>query len=345
MNLQEAGSILTSGRRCHNRAGYDSLRETIHESDIHESDMTLRQLEILRAIIRYRTTIAAARQLGLSQPAVSNAVKAMETQAGFPLFERINNRLFPTREAQALHEEAEAIFTMHGIFENKLRDLKESKAGHLRIVATPPIGYGIIPPALKRFLGERPQVRVFFDVRRYEGVIESVETNLAELGFALGLEDHPGLHSETVFAGEMVCVVKRDHELARKDMVTPADLAPYPFIALERGTRLGEAVRDSFRRAGVPFNFAVEVRYCNTACVLAESGVGAAVVDPFSPKVGAGQDLAIIPFRPTTSAVAFVTWSKTRPLSRLAQAFVAEVRRNAKGLERRYGSPRQSRAS
>ncbi|SEE78981.1 DNA-binding transcriptional regulator, LysR family [Rhizobiales bacterium GAS188] len=303
--------------------------------------MTLRQLEILRALIRYRTTIAAARQLGLSQPAVSNALKAMETQAGFALFERINNRLFPTREAQALHDEAEAIFTMHGNLENKLRDLRESKAGHLRIVATPPIGYGIIPQALKRFLADRPHVRVFFDVRRYEGVIDGVGNNLAELGFALGLEDHPGIETETVFAGEMVCVVKRDHPLARQNLVTPSDLAAHPFIALERGTRLGEAVRQSFREAGCPFGFAVEVRYCNTACVLAESGVGAAIVDPFSPGHGASHDLAVIPFRPATPAVAFVAWSKTRPLSRLAQAFVAEVRRNAQALQQRLNADRQ----
>jgi DNA-binding transcriptional LysR family regulator len=306
--------------------------------------MTLRQLEILRAIILYRTTIAAARQLGLSQPAVSNALKAMESAAGFPLFERINNRLFPTREAQALQKEAEAIFTVHGILESRLRDLKESKAGHLRIVATPPIAYGIIPQALKSFLSERPQVRIFFDVRRYEGVVERIETNLAELGFVLGLEEHPSLHSETVLAGEMVCVVRRDHELARKSVVTPADLLPYPFIGLERGTRLGEAVRESFRRAGAPFNFNVEVRYCSTACVLAESGVGAAVVDPFSPEIGAGHDLAVIPFRPKTSAVAYVAWSKARPLSRLAQAFLVEVRRSARRLEEGQGSRGRSAA-
>jgi len=295
--------------------------------------MTLRQLEILRALIRYRTTIAAARELGLSQPAVSNALKTMESQAGFLLFERINNRLFPTREARLLHDEAEAIFTVHGILETRLRDLKESKAGHLRIVATPPIGYGIIPQALRGFLRERPQVRVFFDVRRYEGVVDRVETNLAELGFALGLEEHPSLHSESIVAGEMVCVVRRDHELARKNVVTPADLASYPFIGLERGTRLGEAVRESFRAAGVPFSFSIEVRYCDTACVLAESGVGAAVVDPFSPGIGARHDLATVPFKPKTKVAAYVAWSKTRPLSRLAQAFLGEVRRCANTLE------------
>jgi DNA-binding transcriptional LysR family regulator len=123
--------------------------------------------------------------------------------------------------------------------------------------------------------------------------------------------------------------------------ISPPDLSPFPFIALERGTRLGEAVRDSFERAGTPFRSTVEVRYCNTACVLAESGVGAAIVDPFSPGHGASHDLAVIPFRPATPAVAFVAWSKTRPLSRLAQAFVAEVRRNAQALQRRLNADRQ----
>jgi DNA-binding transcriptional LysR family regulator len=291
--------------------------------------MTLRQLEILRAIFRYRTTVAAARHLGLSQPAISNALKSMEAQAGFPLFERINNRLFPTREAQELHAEAEAIFARHDLFETKLRDLKESKAGHLRIVATPPVGYGIIPDALKRFLSQRPQVRVFFDVRRYEGVIDSVETNLVELGFALGLEAHPTLETEAVFAGEMVCVMPPGHRLSRKTVVTPADLASYPFIALERGTRLGEAVRDAFEKAATPFRFAVEVRYCNTACVLAQSGVGAAVVDPFSPAAGARHDLVVRPFTPSTRAIAYAVWSRARPVSRLAQLFLAEVRKSA----------------
>jgi DNA-binding transcriptional LysR family regulator len=291
--------------------------------------MTLRQLEILRAILRYRTTVAAARHLGLSQPAVSNALKTMEAQAGFALFERVNNRLFPTREVQELRLEAEAIFARHDLFEAKLRDLKESKAGHLRIVATPPIGYGIIPDALKQFLARRPQVRVFFDVRRYEGVVDSVESHFVELGFALGLEARPPLETEAVFAGDMVCIMPPGHPLTRKNVVSAEDLTKHAFIGLERGTRLGEAVRDAFAKSGVPFRFAVEVRYCNTACVLVQSGVGVAVVDPFSPTDGARHNLVVRPFTPSTRATAYAAWSSGRPLSRLAQAFLAEVRKAA----------------
>ena len=82
--------------------------------------MNLRQLEILRAVIRHRTTVAAADELALSQPAISNALKTMEAQAGFALFERVNNRLFPTSEAMALYKESEAIFALHAKLENRV---------------------------------------------------------------------------------------------------------------------------------------------------------------------------------------------------------------------------------
>ena len=69
-----------------NHSCYDIFGATITGSY-----MNLRQLEILRAVIRHRTTVAAADELALSQPAISNALKAMEAQAGFALFERVNN--------------------------------------------------------------------------------------------------------------------------------------------------------------------------------------------------------------------------------------------------------------
>lgn len=288
--------------------------------------MTLRQLEILRALIRHRTTVAAAQDLALSQPAISNALKTMETQAGFALFNRINNRLFPTAEALALHEDSEAIFALHAKLENRVRDLRENRSGHLAIVGTPPLAYSVIPPALKRFLAARPGTHVFFDVRRYEGVVDAVLGRVAELGFALGFSHQPGIAHEVVHTGEMVCVFAPGHALARKAAVSATDLVGLPLIGLERGTRLGEAVRTSFERAGAPFAPTVEVRYCNTACVLAAAGVGVAVVDPFSPRQGGSHELAIRPFTPSTPAIAHMLWSEAQPLSRLARAFRGEVR-------------------
>ncbi|GJD53795.1 hypothetical protein OPKNFCMD_6573 [Methylobacterium crusticola] len=62
-----------------------------------------------------------------------------------------------------------------------------------------------------------------------------------------------------------------------------------------------------------------------TACVLAAAGVGAAVVDPDSPRQGGHAALVTRPFLPATPAVACMLWSEARPLSRLARAFLEEI--------------------
>jgi DNA-binding transcriptional LysR family regulator len=288
--------------------------------------MNLRQIELLRAVVRCETTVRAAQELGLSQPAVSNAIKHLESQVGFPLFERVNNRLFPTAEARTLYEESEPIFTLHAALEARVQDIKENRAGHIRIIATPPLGYGVLPAALRNFLVKRPKVRVSFDIRRFEHVLESVENGTAELGFVMGLDDDRGLDAETFFAGDMVCVMRPEHPLAANATITPEDLRDAPYIALEQGTRMGTIVRRAFAQADVPFRFSVEVRYCNTACVLAESGVGVAVVDPLSPVFSGHYDLAIRPFAPASEVRASAVRSRKRPISRAADAFLREVR-------------------
>ncbi|WP_439498868.1 LysR family transcriptional regulator [Bosea sp. (in: a-proteobacteria)] len=291
--------------------------------------MNLRQIELLRAVVRCETTVRAAQELGLSQPAVSNAIKHLETQLGFPLFERVNNRLFPTEEARALYQDSDPLFAMQAAFATRVQDLKENRAGHVRLIATPPLGYSVIPPALQLFLAKRPNMRVFFDIRRFETVIDAVDSGSAELGFVLGLGDHRGLDSEVFFAENMVCVMRPDHPLAQKQRIVPSDLRGFPFIALERGTKMGTLLRQAFDKAGEPFEFSVEVRYCNTACVLAEAGVGVAVVDPLSPHFAGHFKLATRPFEPASCVAASVVRSHKRPLSRAAEAFLREVRQVA----------------
>lgn len=287
--------------------------------------MNLRQIELLRAVVRCETTVRAAQELGLSQPAVSNAIKHLESQVGFALFERVNNRLFPTAEARELYQDSDPIFSMHAAFEAKVEDLRDNRSGHVRIMATPPLGYSVIPMALKNFLLKRPKTRVSFDVRRFEGVIENVDNGVAELGFVMGLGDHRGLDSECFFAERMVCIMRKDHPLAGRAVITPADLKETSFIALQRGTRMGTIVREAFLKAGEAFTFTVEVRYCNSACVLAEAGVGVTVVDALSALSSQGE-VTIRPFEPESIVSASVVRSQKRPLSKGASAFLKEVR-------------------
>ena len=174
----------------------------------------------------------------------------------------------PDGGALTLYKESEAIFALHAKLENRVRDFRESRAGRLSIMATPPLAYSVVSPTLSGFLGRRPQTRVFFDVRRYEGIIDGVLNGVAELGFALGLSQHPGIAHEILHSGEMVCVLPPSHPLVDRPVISASDLVGLPFIGLERGTRM-EKPGENFAQAGSPFQPSVEVRYCNTACVLA----------------------------------------------------------------------------
>lgn len=289
--------------------------------------MNLRQLELLRAVIRNETTIGAGRELGLSQPAVSNAIKHMEGQLGFALFERINNRLFPTVEARSLYDDSEPIFSLHAALELRVQDFRENKAGQVRIISTPPMGYSIIPKALSSFQRDLPNVKVSLDVRRLEHVLDSVDSGIAELGFVMALgERRPMLDSELLFSGSMVCVMPVGHPLADKDVIMPDNLAEHTFIALDRNTRMGNLVRSIFETAGVPYRFSVEVRYCHAACILASNRVGVAIVDPLSPLCVQHDSIVVRPLMPICEVSASAIQSGKRPLSRVARAFLGRVR-------------------
>lgn len=289
-----------------------------------KNDLSLRLLEVFGAVMRCQTTIGAAEELGISQPAVSNSIKSLEAQLGFLLFERNNRRLRPTEEARLLLEEIEPIFGLLRNLEGQVRDLRKTRGGRLRLIATPPLGHTVLPVTLSGFLEERPSVTVRYDIRRLETVIQTVETGAAEVGFLLGLREHPALNVWPLHESAMVCVMPANHPLRAKDKITPFDIASVPLIGLE--SNLGAIVRAAFNSAGVPHLPRVEVRYCHTACVLANAGIGVAVVDPFSARFADTLNVITRPFEPLTMVAAAAVSRRDAPLSLLANSFVEEVR-------------------
>lgn len=294
--------------------------------------MKLRQLELLRAVVRCETTVRAAQDLGMSQPAVSNAIKHMEAQLGFALFERVNNRLFATPEALMIYRETEHLFAVYAALEARISDMKYNRLGSIRLLASPPLGHSVIPLALRKFQAQAPGVTAHFDIRGYSAILASIAAGIAELGFVIGASDDTGLLSEVFFAEPLVCILPPDHPLAACDTITPDAIAGHDFIALQADTSMGKLTRSIFAECDVPFTFNVEVRYCNTACILVQAGVGVALVDSLSALTFAGDRLVVRPVHPERTVVASAVWSPKQPLSRSAAMFLRHVSREAQGF-------------
>lgn len=294
--------------------------------------MKLRQLELLRAVVRCETTVRAAQELGLSQPAVSNAIKHMEAQLGFALFERVNNRLFATREAMTIFHETEHLFDVYHALEARISDMRMHRLGSIRILASPPLGHSVIPLALRSFLAQSPGIAAHFDICSYSSTLASVGAGTAELGFVLGAGDDTGLNTEVFFSEPLVCIMPPDHPLAGLEVIGPGDIAGHAFVALQSDTRMGAMTRAIFRDCDVPFAFNVEVRYCNTACILVQAGVGVALVDSLSALTCAGDRLAVRPVIPSRNVMASAVWSPKTRLSKSAAQFLSHVGRQAQAF-------------
>lgn len=270
------------------------------------------------------TTKNAARLLLVSQPAVSNMIKQFEDQLGFKLFDRISGRLHPTLEAEVLSKNLERVFASVDAIENLVNDLRDSKVGTLKILASPSLGQTILPPAIAAFARERPEVKISFDMLSNEAIAADLDSHQADFGLTITAVDHPSLEGRVMREGLLVCAIPKDHPLSRKKFILPKDLISTTFVSYPRFSPIGIIVDDAFREHGELLKADVEVHYCYTACTLVNAGVGVAIVDEFSLL---GQDMPNIvtrPFKTISRIGVTLSYAKANPLSRLAKVFINE---------------------
>lgn len=291
--------------------------------------MNFRQLEIFRAVFRHQSTVGAARELMVSQPAISNGLRHLEDHLQLQLFDRVGNRLVPRDAARILYDKSEAVFLMKQAFDDSVEDLQRNRVGRVRLAATPQFGHSFLPGAITRLRAGREDVRVDLDVRQAHHVVESVETGAADVGFALGLADslEKTVEMESLGSVDMVCVLTRTHPLAGERTLSPIQLADHSLIGLDLATMLGPLVRDSFRRCSVDYAPGIQVRYSESACLLAQAGSGIAVVDTLTAAMmRQSPDVVVVPFAPTVTVGAKAIFPKGRPRNDLAQHLFHDVR-------------------
>ena len=270
------------------------------------------------------TTKNAARLLLVSQPTIGNMVKQFEDQLGFKLFNRIGGRLHPTREAEVLSKSLERVFASVDSIDNLVNDLRDSKVGTLKILASPSLACTILPPAIAKFKREHPEVKISFDMLSNKAIAAGLDSHQADFGLTITAVDHPSLEGQVMREGLLVCAIPKNHPLSHKKIILPKDLISNFFVSYPRFSPIGVIVDDAFKEHGEVLKADVEVHYCYTACKLVNAGVGVAIVDEFSLL---GQDMPNIvtrPFKTISRIGVSLSYAKANPLSRLAKVFIEE---------------------
>lgn len=296
--------------------------------------MNLNQLRIFHSVMRTETLTEAARLLGTSQPAVSKALKQIESQMGMTLFSRFKGRLYPTAEARRLFETATEIFNKVGFFQRQVTEMRDGSSGHIIVAAIPTLAGSLVARAVAHLRQTRPGVEVEIKAMTSIEVVQAVANERADLGVVYAPFEDVATQAKDLPRAEIICAVPRRHRLSGRQAVTPADLQGVPLISFPDDSPVYWLLQKSFQGAGVPFSLSIVANQTLTAYSLVRAGAGVALVDPFLSLVGGFPDVVTRPFRPAVRLQPRVLHPRTKPISRRAGQLVDELRKTSLGLGR-----------
>ncbi|MGO4852329.1 LysR family transcriptional regulator [Phaeovulum sp. W22_SRMD_FR3] len=289
--------------------------------------LNLRQLEILRAVVQFRTTVGAAERLGMSQPSISNTIRHTETVLGFALFERVNNRLTPTEEAMILLEQAEPLFLLRDAVNQRATDLQKGQIGRVRVAATAEISESVLPGVIADYARKYPRVQVSLETRPLDSVLQIVENGVADVGFIMAAYERQALQYQLIRPLRLVCLCAQDDPMAQMDVILPRDLVRRPLVGPQVANRIGLVMAESFRANGLDYRPNIETRFMNAAARIVREGWGVALVDELTAYDALRPGLVIRPYGPDLTFDLSAALLKSKDPSRQTQRFIADFGR------------------
>lgn len=196
--------------------------------------MTLRHMKIFVSVFRHSNVTRAADELHLAQPSVSFAIKELEDYYGIRLFERIGKRITPTETGKEFFGYALHIVSMFDEMEKKIRNW--DAIGTIRIGASITIGTHILPPLLKRYQSDYPDLRTEVMIKKSAAVEHHILDNDIDIGLIENQPEHPDIIALPFMEDFLQAIVAPNHPLAECSEITLEQLAEYPFLMREKGS-------------------------------------------------------------------------------------------------------------
>ncbi|WAT25759.1 LysR family transcriptional regulator [Pseudomonas sp. GXZC] len=197
--------------------------------------MTLTQLEIFSLVAELQGFTSAAHRLGISQSAVSHAIKGLEQELGVALFRRHQAQVELSDIGTQLLGRARAMLGLANTLQQEAADARGMKRGTLRIGSFGPTSSTyLLPKILNRFRLEYPGIEVHVDEGPDRQVIQWLDERRIDIGFVV--LDQERFDTFPLFEDQMVALLPAEHKLAAREHVSLKDLCNDPFALTEAGS-------------------------------------------------------------------------------------------------------------
>jgi DNA-binding transcriptional LysR family regulator len=212
--------------------------------------MDTRQLRAFCEVVERKSFSQAAERLGVTQPAVSLQVRALEKRLGTQLLDRSGRRVEATEAGAKLYRSAQRLLALEEEVLNEVADEATGElTGTLEIGASTGPGGVVLSSLLCRFAEQHPQLHVALSVFDTQSVVERVADRTLELGVVGAAPRHRGVEYEPFLRDTIILVCPPGHPFAGRT-VSLDDLRQENLILMQDGAGVRQMVEEALRRAG-----------------------------------------------------------------------------------------------
>ncbi len=258
-------------------------------------DFTVHQLTVFRAVAQHLSYTRTAQELYLSQPAVTQQIRALELMVGLRLFARKGRGIVLTPAGQELLRHVESLLALLAETEPVVHEIHALQRGSVVVGASTSAGTYVVPTLLGAFHTHYPGVRITLSIANRRTVEERLLTHEVDLAVMSLVEQRDRFVVEMLMPYELVVVASSSHYLLGRLLLALPDLQEETFLLREKGSGTRLELEQRFVRMGMPLRLSLELGSIEAIKEGVVAGLGIAVLSRESIALEvANGDLAIL---------------------------------------------------
>ncbi|MFB3888571.1 MAG: selenium metabolism-associated LysR family transcriptional regulator [Candidatus Bathyarchaeia archaeon] len=289
-------------------------------------NIRLDYLKTFLIVTKARSFSIAAKELSITQGAVSHHIAALEEFFDTELFKRTANGVENTETGEILAAAAERIFAEVEKAKVKISLTKQKLSGVIRINVSSIPGEHIIPSLVSNFQKKHPYVK--FKIKAEDSINSIIDLQQGEVEFAaVGTVKGYREKLETIELGEeeLVLIVPTDHELANREFVSLDEIARYPYISREETSGTRKEIERMLEDAGFPsskLQTSIELASTESVVTAVSEGRGISIISSIaSRKAQAAGLVKVVRIERVNSTRKLYMVRSKRPLVKVSEAF------------------------
>jgi DNA-binding transcriptional LysR family regulator len=209
------------------------------------------RLQVFHTVAKRLNFTRAAKELFISQPAVTRHIQELEQHFKVKLFERNGTRIRLAPAGKQLLQHTEALFALHRNLEFDMSVLTQGHSGQLMLGGSMTAAPYIVPPILAAFHNRYPDVQVSLITGNTQTIEGALEREEIDLGIVEGHSRHASIRYTAFMKDEIVLVSNPGHPMARRQSIRPDELTRIPLLLREPGSGTLEVLGHALKNVGI----------------------------------------------------------------------------------------------